>query len=555
MNHKVKIILGCLPLLLVYAAQAMEAPLSRAIAPQVQQLSLSSNHLLAARLAHITYYTPEEDAAKAKNNAEIDTNKEILLKYPLLNSMLQAHKIDYLGSITAGKNKQVCVLAFYAPAEKRILYVVRGTVPSNIKNLFADLGIGRHKSNDDLIRSLDLAQKNLKEQGVADHDTTNGLLEGLRALIAARVTSHNPAYRAVEPLYKGVVEGASATWTSLRDTITAPLSSSANKTALAGAALGLGVATVFGAPLAVSAAGYAVGSAAINVAWNGGSSTVKAISMGTLTLNDGYEELMHHTQLLWASSQKLKAFAQQKGLAVDNALWIGHSLGGWLALFGAILSESEAIGFNPPGLTVEEALAIASQAGIITAEQVKDLTCRRAEIASKLHSIRMSTCTIGMLGNRDGKVTEFAAATKETPSQDHFVSHRRNLRSVHRELIGKIEKKKPESVTFGTVVLEEHSMRHLMLAIAKQQEHDHITPATWNRDGLGQRRAMAQIRPDMLRTLKEQAFAEAIQRAHKAEGFAEAAEPDAQVPVVVNDVPQTGWLSTIYWGSYFSKKS
>lgn len=557
MNYMIRIITGFLPLFLVYAVQAMEAPLSRVALPQARQNELSSNNLLTACLAHAAYYTPE-----TQKSAEIDTNQDLLQHFPLLNSLLQANKIEYVGSIEVGKNKQIRVLAFYAGTEKRIIYVIRGTFVrglalSNLDNLFADLGIGRHKSNADLIRSINLAQQNLSEQGVADLTTTSALLESLKSIISARVTSHNPAYRAIEPIYRGMVEGANSTWSTLRDTVTAPLTSGTNRTAAASAALGAVVATTFAAgsapaliPLAVSAGGYAACGAALNVLYNGTYSAAKATTTGLLTLNDGYEQLIDHVKLLWASSQQLKNFAQQKGLEINDTLWIGHSLGGWLALFGAILNENEGVGYNPPGLCIEEALAIAAEAGIINGERAKYLASRRETIASKLHTIRMSTCTIGMLGNRDGKVTEFNAK-----ANNHYIAHRRSMRKVHGELISKVLKEKLKPAPFETILLEQHSMLNLMQAIFKQKEYEQITPLAWDRAGLERRRTLAQSRPDMLHTLKQQAFAEAIRKAHPAERRNEQVELNEQASAVVNDVPRAGWLTMSYWGSYFGKKS
>ena len=123
MNHTVKSIVYCLPVLALFNAQAMEADIKVALVVKTQS-ALRDNKLLTACLAHAAYFTPE---VTIKNT--IDTQSEFLKDYPLLHIKLEQHQIEYLGSITAGKNEQLRVLGFYCPAEKQIIYVVRGTFP------------------------------------------------------------------------------------------------------------------------------------------------------------------------------------------------------------------------------------------------------------------------------------------------------------------------------------------------------------------------------------------------------------------------------------------
>lgn len=74
------------------------------------------------------------------------------------------------------------------------------------------------------------------------------------------------------------------------------------------------------------------------------------------------------------------------------------------------------------------------------------------------------------------------------------------MRDVHHELEGKYEEGAQKKINkkkivvkraYSTIALEQHNMRHLMIAIQKQLEHENQTD-TWDAGNLAQRRTQAE---------------------------------------------------------------
>ena len=362
----------------------------------------------------------------------------------------------------------------------------------------ADLGIGRHKSNEDLIKSLETAENNLREQGIANAEITSTLFEGIKLVIRARATSNNTFIRALEPFYNGTCAGLNTLANVGKDIVMKPFESGTNRAAVAtgtaGAALG-GILAVSAAPIAASALGFGVAGATAYAGGKGAYDAVQTTFTSLMTINDGYDHLLDHAKLLYFARRQFIEYAQKKKCEIKSALWIGHSLGGYLATFGAILNEEEAVVYNSPGIQIEETLTIASDAGLITIEDAARIRSNREAIALKLQGTRMATCTIAQLGTRDGNLAELSAS-----GSHHFVTHRRNLRRVHGQL-----KKLTMQPSIGAIILEHHSMRNLMIALHQHLEYEGITSADWNQERLqerkneGQERVKKDIYADLLR--------------------------------------------------------
>ncbi len=420
---------------------------------QVVEQQSRSEHIKAlirmARLAQHAYKNPEIPSTQQG----IQDNSALIENDAHLKELLAFAGIEYIGTVTQGRNHQIRIVAFYNKESGTILYAVRGTVPSNFTNLLADLGIGRLKTNEDLLESLATAKKNLHEHGLISYQNSAPLFGVLETLIGSRVTSSNTYMRILEPWYRGNAKGFRTGFSTFAQIFKKPLSSIPSK-ATAAVSLGGGVATTAAGATVTVASGTslaagglallttAVGTAAFVSLLNGMYEGTKETIKGYLTINDGFEHLLDHVKLLKSALDQINAFAASKGLEIKNTCWIGHSLGGFLAMFGALLTNGTACTFNAPGLRLQEAALLASQAGIVAQEHI---LAQEETVDDRILHIRNRTCTIGLLGQRDGAIL-------------HFCRHEHKGDDCERHLDLRLE----------SIILQEHGIETLIETLEKE---------------------------------------------------------------------------------------
>lgn len=398
MKYLYSIALSCFSLLSMGSALSMECS-----GPEESKTPPSSpslrDSIFLARLAQYTYKDPKE-------------TDDLIAQDPSIG----ANGLEYIGSVLQGINGQIRVLAFYHKQSRTVLYVVRGTVPTNYANLLADLGIGRLKEDVDLISSLERAQRNLHEHGVVCRQKTDRfIVRPLQDLIINRPTSHRPVVRYLQPILFGISAGAKKGLESLWNSFSNPFGSTEGRLALAGGLTGAGACAALSRTetektseytervAAAGAGGYVVTSG-LTVLAQGMKECVKVTAQSSAGVNDGFEHLLDHIRLLDRAVKVIDGIIAKKGYPVNNKSWVGHSLGGYLATFGALLTNSTAMTFNAPGLRLIEAANLAYQAGLIKDSIVM---LSQENVHERIMHLRNTTCLIGSLGDRDGAIYEY----------------------------------------------------------------------------------------------------------------------------------------------------
>lgn len=295
---------------------------------------------------------------------------------------------------------------------EEVIIAIRGTeltkdTPTLIKNLIADLGIGRHKSNEDLIESLE--KTNERVNSSYNFKIDENTMQVAKNLINSRVIGHTDTDRALE-LTKRV--GNSALTGGTKGSFWG---------GLAGATLaGCGVA----AGLTVPPVGAVIllGSAAAGFLLGSGVGATKEMVTCT-TIMDGYPTLLSYIKTIddyimrLKGSQGLRPYIKDS----DTVITVGHSLAGYLAAVIGALHGDEIYSFNGPGLDLEEEMR----------EIIYNLGLdRKVQRDVMYNSYPMENDFIGNLGKRDGSlrklylpITSSKAIGDLPPSNSEPIGH------------------------------------------------------------------------------------------------------------------------------------
>jgi hypothetical protein len=266
-------------------------------------------------------------------------------------------------------------------SEGKIIIGIRGTEltadsMTMVYNLVADMGIGRLKSNEDIIESLTKVDTRIKDRFGEEKSFGPRTLSAVKLTLENRMEGHSTYER---------------TWSAFSKMATTFMSS-----APTAAKIGLGVggvllagATAMGAPIITAAAAAAqvgtLGTAAISLV----ASAASGLGV-TATAADGYETLKSYVKAIDAYVAGIKSLDVAAGKQI---IFSGHSLGGFLAaITGLVHNGATIFSFNGPGVK-ETDLKIYEHLGApkTRGENVKYL------------SFLAGCDAIGNLGARDGQ--------------------------------------------------------------------------------------------------------------------------------------------------------
>ncbi|CDR32973.1 glycine zipper family protein [Criblamydia sequanensis] len=263
--------------------------------------------------------------------------------------------------------------------EGEVVLAIRGTeldqdLLTMIKNLIADMGIGRHKSNEDLYQSIQKVNERVSTR--YGYEIEEGVLEKFKALLEVRVLGDNDSSRVFEvasrvakSIGEGIAKGGAF------GVLTGGI--------IGAAALGIGLASF---PIAATAAG-AVG---ISGAFFGGGINGASETVQCLTVMDGYPTLLSYVK---ATDDYIVAL-RERGLINQSVKLtvVGHSLAGYLAATTATQAD-EIHAFNGPGLRLDTEMSeICNNLG----------WNRKINPIVEYHSYSMETDFIGNLCTRTG---------------------------------------------------------------------------------------------------------------------------------------------------------
>lgn len=265
---------------------------------------------------------------------------------------------------------------------EEVIVAIRGTelnqdAATLFANLIADLGIGRHKTNEELIESVRKVSSLIRK--TYGYELSPQLLDAFELIVKGRVMGDSDGERIMS---YGL------------DIL---------KEALKGGAIGGGIFGSIGAAggVVLTTAGIAsnpVGWAlALLLAVSGGSlgfgfgSIKKAVTKGC-TIGDGYPTLLSYIKAL---DEYILALKPRFIRPTDTVVTTGHSLAGFLSGVIGSLHADEAYSFNGPGVVL--ARDVMHIMGNLRMQ-------RPLSSIFEYHSILMEGDFIGNLGRRDGGV-------------------------------------------------------------------------------------------------------------------------------------------------------
>lgn len=269
-----------------------------------------------------------------------------------------------------------------------VIIAIRGTElnkdsATKISNLIADLGIGRHKSNDDLIDSV--KKVNARVYSSYGFEINEKTIQSFETLINSRVLGHTDTTRALEvskrvgsSVIKGGAQGGFVGGV------------------IGGALATVGVAGGLAAP--PIGAVFALCSLGVGSLLGGGTSGASEV-LACATVMDGYPTLLSYIKAIDAYIMKLKGADGSKVYIQnsDSVIFLGHSLAGYLAAAGGASHGDEIYAFNGPGLDFEEEIKqIINNLGLE----------RKVQRTVSYHSVSMETDFIGNLGKREGSLRQ-----------------------------------------------------------------------------------------------------------------------------------------------------
>ncbi|CRX38249.1 hypothetical protein [Estrella lausannensis] len=260
-----------------------------------------------------------------------------------------------------------------------VIVAMRGTelnldASTMLANLVADLGIGRHKTNEDLISSVREVAAKLKK--LYGYDIGESLISTFESIVNQRITGDSDTERVISL-------GKEMALQSGKDAAIGCGIAGGAGGVVAGALVAVGmaappvaIALAFGALLTGSALGGSIGAG-------------KTLATKGLTVADGYPTLQSYFKTLDNYITQLKA---TKIRNTDTLITTGHSLAGFLAGVIGFIHADEAFSFNGPGVLIDrDVIKTLENLGI----------SRKISTECTYHSVVMEADIIGNLGKRE----------------------------------------------------------------------------------------------------------------------------------------------------------
>jgi hypothetical protein len=362
-------------------------------------------HTLQKRLQTINYFSSRNEknevlqmAAismllyKEASNTSATLETQNLFKNP--DSFLALPPMDILTphSTPSGLRCQ----AFLADGE--IIIGMRGTelrtdFTTKFKNLVADLGIGRHKSNEDIVESIKQVDREITLQFGSEKSFGSKTITTIELIVSSRIEGTTSLERTISAVSKASRAFLNSAPTALK------VGAAIGGSILAGATIFLGTPVIAAASAAAQITAYTAG------AVTAGSTAVAGITSAA-TAVDGYDTLKSYVK---AIDEYVSAIKSLDGMSGKKIKFAGHSLGGFLAaVTGLVHAGSSIFSFNGPGVTNED-LVIYSQFGVEK---------ERASLI-KYNSYVAACDAIGNLGRRDGTVRRLEVPIAFNSPLDH----------------------------------------------------------------------------------------------------------------------------------------
>lgn len=260
-----------------------------------------------------------------------------------------------------------------------VIIAMRGTelnldASTMLANLIADLGIGRHKSNEDLISSVREVAAKLKK--LYGYDIGEGLVNAFESIVNERITGDSDAERMLSLGKEMAIEGG-------KDAVIGGGIAGGSAGIAAGAFALLGMATP---PVAI---GLAIAALITGGALGGSIGAGKKLVTKGVTVADGYPTLQSYFKTIDSYISLLKAKTIRN---TDTVVTTGHSLAGFLSGVIGFIHADEAFSFNGPGVLVDRDVSKTLANLGLNRKISKDCT---------YHSIIMEGDIIGNLGRRE----------------------------------------------------------------------------------------------------------------------------------------------------------
>ena len=374
------------------------------------------------------------------------------------------------------------VLGFFNPDRHRLVIAIRGTNlqerSSLILNLISDLGIGRHLTDEEILRSLEDTLRRQREE--LGHLAPPGPPEGHAPALQATARELAAAAEALEATARVIVpqrvQGETFYQRTLHSAATSSrhafsllwgathgAASQARASAKYGMAGGAGVGTVAAGLLGNPAAGFVggglLGGVAAGIAGGasglvqGGLQAMKdngtAITLNIITAGDGYYQTLTSLRVADGFARDFigKVNASASAGVPVTVVYAGHSLGGYLSTVLGTLRGGQVHSFNGPGVTVAKINTIARDLGLPETPPLEEANALR-----NITTTVLSSDLIGNLGEHDG--TLITVRNGDSP----FGRNREALRWLRHELHAKVAARmEPHQ----PVVAEAAAFRHL----------------------------------------------------------------------------------------------
>jgi len=262
----------------------------------------------------------------------------------------------------------------------QVIIAIRGTelnkeTSTLLFNLIADVGIGRHKSNADLLDSI--KRTNSRAFSQYGFKLDDKILAMAEKIITNRVEGHNDYSRLGNMMVRLVTaSGNGAAKGGVMGTLGGAL--------LAGGVFAAGLA---GLPVA---AGITLTSLFVS-SLSGATASAITEGVSLTTAADGYPTLLSYIQTIDDYIVTLKKIGHIT--EKDELITVGHSLGAHLAGVIGFLHGDEIFAFNGPGVNFDEEMPE------IIRNMGKD---RSIQGSPTYHSVSMETDFIGNLSRRSG---------------------------------------------------------------------------------------------------------------------------------------------------------
>lgn len=361
--------------------------------------------LQMAALAQLMYQGPSDPEAFSKVNRLFNGRLEILPEAKGLPTGLFVQAFRYGNQVIIG---------------------IRGTELTKDKstmamNLLADMGIGRHKSNEDLLSSIEGVRSYVGNEH--RFSIPDSAISAIRKVVDHRVVGHTDAERqksfATKVITEDMSNGAAA---------------GAKVGSFVGTALATGLAvTGFGLPLAAAVFGMTT------LTCTSGGAVIAAVPDvigGLATSSDGYSTLLGYVKAIDAYIKYLnESSIIEEG---SEIITVGHSLGGYLAGLLGHIHADKIFAFNGPGVSSTDVEETINNLGLTGKRKL------RSEAAYYSYSMRADF--IGNLGARMGRMTpiHFPGGAYAGPLDHHgidamiAVMKRASVPTIPREIASRL---------------------------------------------------------------------------------------------------------------------